>query len=132
MTEGSCFYCGEPSESIDHIHPRSRGGCSSTENCVPACLGCNGSKGDLEAFAWYRRQSFYDPRRARALQAWIDGDLRLATKLLQWSASGSAKVRDGGGRPCDEGEGAERRRRQAAAHQTRQAAAPLWRWQIAS
>tara|TARA_Y100001968_G_scaffold322578_1_gene358895 strand:- start:4404 stop:4814 length:411 start_codon:yes stop_codon:yes gene_type:complete len=84
FTGKSCIYCGRPSESIDHIIPRSRGGLSLTENCVPACLGCNGSKSDTEAFNWYRQQKFYDPRRAMALRAWMDGDLRLALRLLQW------------------------------------------------
>ena len=34
FTESSCIYCGKPSESIDHILPRSRGGLSNTKNCV--------------------------------------------------------------------------------------------------
>jgi len=123
ITERCCIYCGEPSESIDHVHPRSRGGLSVTENCVPACLPCNGSKGDSDAFVWYRSQSYYDPRRAMALRAWTDGDLRLALRLLQWAApetSGNA------------GPAAPQARRPGRDHQTRQAAAPLWRWQMAS
>ena len=28
---------------------------------------------------------FYDPRRAMAIKAWLDGDLRLAIRLLQWA-----------------------------------------------
>jgi hypothetical protein len=105
LTGSRCLYCGAPSESIDHVHPRSRGGASVTENCVPACLGCNGRKGDSDAFTWYRQQSFYDPRRSMALRAWTEGDLRLAERLLDWA------------RPPGE---------------TRQAATPLWRWQMAS
>ena len=85
FTGSSCIYCGKPSESIDHVLPRSRGGLSITENCVPACLSCNGHKSDTEAFEWYRRQRFYDPRRAMAIRAWIDGDLNLALRLLQWA-----------------------------------------------
>ena len=42
FTKKSCIYCGKTSESIDHILPRSKGGLSITENCVPACLACNG------------------------------------------------------------------------------------------
>ena len=80
-----CIYCGEASESIDHVKPRSKGGLSITENCVPACLSCNGDKSDTEAFYWYRRQRFYDPRRAMAIRAWSDGDIRLAIRLLQWA-----------------------------------------------
>ncbi len=109
-TDHCCIYCGDRSESIDHVHPLSRGGLSVTENCVPACLACNGQKGDADAFNWYRRQPFYDPRRAMAVRAWTDGDLVLAMRLLQWSS-----------RPAT-----------APTHQTRQATAPLWRWQMAA
>ena len=52
---------------------------------MPACLSCNGEKSDYEAFYWYRRQKFYDPRRAMAIRAWLEGDLRLAIRLLQWA-----------------------------------------------
>ncbi len=85
FTRKSCIYCGQPSESIDHVIPRSQGGLSITENCVPACLSCNGDKSNSEAFHWYRHQRFYDPRRAMALRAWMDGDLSLALRLLQWA-----------------------------------------------
>ncbi|MCF8132252.1 MAG: HNH endonuclease [Synechococcus sp.] len=84
-TAHTCIYCGRPSESIDHVLPRSRGGLSVTENCVPSCLSCNGHKSDTDAFQWYRRQRFYDPRRAMAIRAWMDGDIRLAVRLLQWA-----------------------------------------------
>ena len=114
VTNHSCIYCGKPSESIDHVLPQSRGGLSVTENCVPACLACNGLKGDADAFGWYRRQSFYDPRRAMAIKAWMDGDLKLAMRLLQWAEPRSAE------RPPQ------------GAHQTRQASTPLWRWQMAA
>jgi 5-methylcytosine-specific restriction endonuclease McrA len=44
----SCQYCGQrrPSSdlSIDHVVPRSRGGKTSWENCVLACVGCNTRK----------------------------------------------------------------------------------------
>ena len=121
VTQGSCIYCGNPSESIDHIHPLSRGGMSVTENCVPACLACNGEKGDAEAFDWYRRQRFYDPRRAMALRAWTEGDLRLALRLLEWASPPDQEARE-------TGRGEERARR----HQTRQANSPAWRWQMAA
>ena len=85
FTSNSCIYCGKTSESIDHVLPRSRGGLSITENCVPACLSCNGSKTDNDAFAWYRKQRFYDPRRSMAIRAWTEGDIRLALRLLKWA-----------------------------------------------
>jgi len=46
----TCQYCGEqpgPEElTIDHVTPRSRGGVSSWENCVLACVACNARKAD--------------------------------------------------------------------------------------
>ncbi|MBM5804173.1 MAG: HNH endonuclease [Cyanobacteria bacterium K_DeepCast_35m_m2_155] len=113
FTNKRCIYCGKPSESIDHVLPQSRGGLSITENCVPACLACNGHKGDADAFGWYRRQSFYDPRRAMAIRAWTEGDLKLAMRLLQWADPKNSQEL-------------------SSDHQTRQAAAPLWRWQMAA
>ena len=91
FTEKSCIYCGKPSESIDHVTPRSKGGSNTTNNCVPACLSCNGDKSDNEAFHWYRSQKFYDPRRAMAIRAWKEGDFNLAVRLLQWAKPGSLK-----------------------------------------
>ena len=85
FTSNSCIYCGKTSESIGHVLPRSRGGLSITENCVPACLSCNGSKTDNDAFEWYRKQRFYDPRRSMAIRAWTEGDIRLALRLLKWA-----------------------------------------------
>ena len=85
FTGNSCIYCGKTSESIDHVLPRSRGVLSITENCVPACLSCNGSKTDNDAFEWYRKQRFYDPRRSMAIRAWTEGDILLALRLLKWA-----------------------------------------------
>ena len=46
----SCQYCGArpgpDSLTIDHVLPRSRGGTSSWENCVLACVPCNKRKAD--------------------------------------------------------------------------------------
>ncbi len=45
----TCQYCGaRPGQqelSIDHIVPRSRGGTSTWQNCVLACMPCNRRKG---------------------------------------------------------------------------------------
>nr|YP_009530676.1 HNH nuclease [Paulinella micropora]AXY63365.1 HNH nuclease [Paulinella micropora] len=83
-TDQSCIYCGSKSESIDHIQPRSRGGLSTTTNCIPACLSCNIQKNDMDVFHWYRRQKSYDPRRAMAIRAWVSGNLTLALRLIRW------------------------------------------------
>ncbi|MDP6446081.1 MAG: HNH endonuclease [Pirellulaceae bacterium] len=59
----TCQYCGgQPGKddlTIDHITPRSRGGPTTWENCVLACLECNRRKADRtvdEAGMRLRRQ----------------------------------------------------------------------------
>ncbi|MEI8134689.1 MAG: HNH endonuclease [bacterium] len=43
-----CQYCGARAGlTVDHIHPKSRGGEDSWENLVTACLRCNNKKGNL-------------------------------------------------------------------------------------
>jgi 5-methylcytosine-specific restriction endonuclease McrA len=46
----TCQYCGaRPGTAeltIDHVHPRSRGGRGTWENCVLACVRCNRRKAD--------------------------------------------------------------------------------------
>lgn len=44
----TCQYCGKqlPKLTIDHIHPKSRGGPNTWENLVAACAKCNGTKAD--------------------------------------------------------------------------------------
>ena len=54
-------------------------------SAIYTTLSCNGDKSDENALYWYRRQKFYDPRRAMAIRAWLEGDLRLAIRLLQWA-----------------------------------------------
>jgi 5-methylcytosine-specific restriction endonuclease McrA len=47
----TCQYCARrgPADrlSVDHVHPRSRGGSTSWENCVLACVRCNARKANL-------------------------------------------------------------------------------------
>ena len=85
ITNNKCIYCGDESQSLDHLHPQSKGGKSVTSNCVPCCLKCNGKKSDNEVLSWYRSQRFYDPRRAMAIRAWFNNDLKLASLLLDYS-----------------------------------------------
>jgi 5-methylcytosine-specific restriction endonuclease McrA len=46
----TCQYCGRRCTtdhlSVDHVVPRSRGGSTSWENCVLACVACNARKAD--------------------------------------------------------------------------------------
>lgn len=49
-----CAYCGRKAETIDHVHPRSRGGKHTWENCVASCTTCNHRKADrlLDELGW--------------------------------------------------------------------------------
>jgi hypothetical protein len=49
-----CAYCGRAANTIDHIHPKSRGGKDSWENLVACCLRCNNLKSDkpLAEMGW--------------------------------------------------------------------------------
>jgi len=55
-----CHYCGGPGGTIDHVIPRSRGGRTNAQNCVPACATCNVFRGnapynEFKAAGWKRR-----------------------------------------------------------------------------
>jgi len=41
-----CQYCGNYGDTIDHIHPKSRGGLNTWGNMCVACQPCNSAKGD--------------------------------------------------------------------------------------
>lgn len=43
---GTCQYCGDPADSIDHVVPRAKGGSHTWENVVAACRPCNVRKRD--------------------------------------------------------------------------------------
>ena len=48
--EGTCQYCNtryaESELTIDHVIPRSKGGATTWDNVVAACIGCNQRKSD--------------------------------------------------------------------------------------
>lgn len=48
----TCYYCGQYGDTIDHLLPRAKGGHTTPDNCVCACMACNQSKADrdLEEF----------------------------------------------------------------------------------
>lgn len=64
-----CAYCGARATTIDHVHPRSKGGEHRWENVVAACRGCNGRKGDrlLSELGWTLRVTPRAPHGVRWL-----------------------------------------------------------------
>ena len=64
---GRCFYCGTTARmSMDHVVPISRDGQHSIGNVLPACIGCNSSKGHRTIMEWRLGRSV---RRARVTSA---------------------------------------------------------------
>jgi 5-methylcytosine-specific restriction endonuclease McrA len=49
---GSCAYCGDPAEHLDHVKAISRGGADAAHNLLPACAPCNLSKGAKSLAEW--------------------------------------------------------------------------------
>ena len=44
-----CVYCGSTeSLTIDHVVPLSKGGPTTSSNCVTACRSCNQAKGSMQ------------------------------------------------------------------------------------
>lgn len=65
----TCQYCGcqpGPEElTIDHVMPRSRGGTSTWENCLLACVACNKKKADKTP-----EEAKMPPRKAPKKPSW--------------------------------------------------------------
>ncbi len=50
-----CTYCNASAETIDHIHPRSRGGSNDRQNLAPSCHRCNKRKGSMDVDVFLKR-----------------------------------------------------------------------------
>jgi 5-methylcytosine-specific restriction endonuclease McrA len=78
----TCQYCGvQPGSeelTIDHVVPRSRGGQSTWENCVLACVACNKRKADriLERSGL---KLLHKPKRPKWKPLYAGHDVRLAS-----------------------------------------------------
>lgn len=47
-----CTFCPGRADTIDHVHPQSRGGEDSWWNCVASCGPCNNAKGSMSVEAF--------------------------------------------------------------------------------
>lgn len=43
---GTCAFCGDPADTMDHLVPRAQGGSHTWENVVASCRKCNHHKGN--------------------------------------------------------------------------------------
>jgi hypothetical protein len=72
-----CCFCGEPpiddkSLTIDHLKAKSRGGEDTSNNCLPACLEHNQSKGSSDWVEWFRAQAFHSLEREARIRFWLE------------------------------------------------------------
>lgn len=51
----TCYWCGRPGFTMDHVTPWSKGGRTTMTNCICACEECNGQRGDTPAEEFARR-----------------------------------------------------------------------------
>ena len=56
----TCYYCGSPANTADHIVPVSKGGTHEESNLVACCLACNSAKKD-RGTSFLRRRYTHDP-----------------------------------------------------------------------
>ncbi len=52
-SEQKCAYCGNESNSFDHLIPRNLGGPDTPNDLVKSCMGRNSSKGDRDLIDWW-------------------------------------------------------------------------------
>lgn len=71
----TCAYCAAPATTVDHVHPRAKGGRDSWDNVVAACASCNNRKGDrtLVQLGWAQPTVLPAPTRQWFLQRRVAG-----------------------------------------------------------
>lgn len=67
----SCAYCGVEADTLDHVHPRAKGGMTVKKNLVPACQACNYAKGHADALDWFRTHHGWSADREQRLLDWL-------------------------------------------------------------
>jgi hypothetical protein len=90
---GLCCYCrSNRATTLDHVKPKSKGGCSLRSNLLPACHECNHSKGSEPWLVWFQRQSFYNDTAKELIEEWISNK-RFIEEELDGETDYRAKVR---------------------------------------
>lgn len=72
--DNRCAYCDcelGKLATLDHVHPKVKGGQTHKGNMIPACLTCNISKSASDWIDWFRDQAFWEPHREDAVARWI-------------------------------------------------------------
>jgi len=69
-----CAYCGVKSSelTLDHVHPKTKGGEDLATNIVPACKRCNHEKGSFHWKTWFQSTPDYCEERATQIEQWTN------------------------------------------------------------
>jgi hypothetical protein len=69
-----CAYCGVKDDqlTLDHIHPKTKGGEDLATNLVPACRRCNHEKGSFYWKTWFKGTPDYCEERATQIEKWMN------------------------------------------------------------
>lgn len=69
-----CAYCGVQSSdlTLDHVHPKTKGGEDLATNIVPACKRCNHEKGSFHWKTWFQGTPDYCEERATQIEQWTN------------------------------------------------------------
>lgn len=68
LLQDPCVYCGQGSESLDHIRPLAAGGNNGWTNRAPACHACNGAKGCASLLVFLYEKHFSTEIRVRLIR----------------------------------------------------------------
>ena len=70
--QNRCAYCdSDRAHTLDHVHPKARGGETRRNNLVACCATCNILKTDIPFMEWFRGQSFWSEDRELKILRWI-------------------------------------------------------------
>jgi HNH endonuclease len=58
--ENVCWYCGDPGQTFDHIHPLGRRGSNSQENLCFSCIRCNNLKGRYTTVVFFSKLALFE------------------------------------------------------------------------
>lgn len=58
----TCYWCGQPGHTMDHVIPWSKGGRTTMNNCICACEECNGARGDMPAEEFAKLKNVPPPK----------------------------------------------------------------------
>ncbi len=73
--DNRCAYCGsDRAYTLDHVHPKSRGGPTRRNNLVACCATCNIQKSDVEWMVFHRAQDFWTVDRELKILEWVNQD----------------------------------------------------------